>query len=251
MTEVEQAIVLIKAWPQPSKRYGETVCCAGVTREGKWRRLFPVRFRHLVGDAKFQRWDILEYKPRQPRDDSRAESRRVEEDSLKVVGAMPKRERAAFFEKLVRPSFSSAAAAGESLSLIRPTSLQFKWRRRADAEMAAEIERRDRALAQGDLFDADLKKLEICPYNLRMTFNDGDGEHAMMCGHWETSYTILKWRKHYGDDRALEMLKTRYEQEYLQAGVCLALGTVKKRPKQWTLLGIIRLDEASAQGALF
>src|SRR5258708_36962068 len=53
-----RAVVLVKALPQPSKTYGETVCCAGVTAEGQWKRLFPVRFRHLRGDSSFSRWDF-------------------------------------------------------------------------------------------------------------------------------------------------------------------------------------------------
>ena len=39
----EEVVIIVKAVPQPSKRYGEMVCCAGVTRQGEWRRLYPIR----------------------------------------------------------------------------------------------------------------------------------------------------------------------------------------------------------------
>src|ERR1700753_1922591 len=100
MTDLEQAIILVKAWPQPSEKYGETVCCAGVTPNGEWRRLFPIRYRHLDGPAKFARWDIIEYRPERPKDDTRTESRRVDEPTLKKIGQMPTRERGGFFDPL-------------------------------------------------------------------------------------------------------------------------------------------------------
>jgi hypothetical protein len=40
----EEIVIVVKAIPQPSKRYGETVCCAGITRNGEWRRLYPSGF---------------------------------------------------------------------------------------------------------------------------------------------------------------------------------------------------------------
>lgn len=244
MQDRERAIVLVKAWPQPSKRYGETVCCAGVTPEGQWRRLFPIRYRHLAGDQKFVRWDIVEYRPEQPRDDTRSESRRVAEDTLKVVGSIPGRDRSVFFDRLVQPSYAAAARLGQSLALVRPSALRFRWRPKSQAEIDAEQTRREAALAQGQLFHADVKAMGICPFHLRIHFEDADGPHGMVCGDWETPAAFFNLRRSYGEAAALEHLRSEYEERYAASGgVALALGTVKKRPAQWTLLGVIRLDE--------
>lgn len=247
MTPRERAVILVKAWPQPSKRYGETVCCAGVTPQGEWRRLFPIRYRHLTGDSKFSRWDIVEYGWHRPKDDPRKESRRVDEPSLRILGKMKEREREGFFDRLLRRSTAEAYDRGESLTLIRPRSLTFRAKRKSEREMEADFGRRDRALAQKDMFDPDLKRLPICPYALRIQYEDSDGGHGGMCGDWETTWTFMKWRKEYGEDDAIRRLKERYEQEYMDNGVALALGTVHKRPRQWLLLGVVRLDEAKQQ----
>ena len=45
-------------------------------------------------------------------------------------------------------------------------------------------------------------------------------------------------------ESALAYLKQTYEVDYFRRGVALALGTVAARPKQWLLLGVIRLDDA-------
>lgn len=248
MSGTERVVILVKAAPHPSRRYQETVCCAGVTLrddalQGEWRRLYPVRFRHLSGDAKFSRWDILDYKWHRPRDDPRAESRRVEEQSLTICGSLPRRDHAAFLDPLLRSSYADAAQRGETLTLVRPKNLSFRWRRKSDAEIAGEKAAFLAASAQGSLLDEPLRAFEPCPFHLRMGFDDAAGSHHMMCGDWETSATFVKWRRSYGETDALARLKDTYENTYADKGVALAMGTVAKRPKQWLLLGIIRMDE--------
>jgi len=248
MSGTERVVILVKAAPHPSRRYQETVCCAGVTlrddgRQPEWRRLYPVRFRHLNGDAKFSRWSILEYKWHRPKDDPRPESHRVEEQSLTITGELPQRNHAPFLDPLLRASYVDAAQRGETLTLVRPKNLTFRWRRKSDAEVAGEKAAFAAASAQGSLLDEPLKAFEPCPYHLRMGFEDAAGKHGMTCGDWETSATFFKWRKTYGEDDTLARLKDTYEKSYTEKGVALAMGTVAKRPKQWLLLGIIRMDE--------
>ena len=240
----------MKAWPQPSQRYGETVCCAGVTPEGKWRRLFPIRFRHLSGDAQFSRWDIVKYRSEMPRDDNRAESRRVDEPSLSLDGRIPPKERSRFFAPLFRDSVEAAADRSETLTLVRPKSLKFRFKEKSDAHLAEEKIRREMTMRQGSLLDKELIQIEPCPFDLSIRFEDSAGSHEMACGDWETAATFFNLRRRYGDKEALEHLRSTYEDRYFHQGVALALGTVKKRPRQWLLLGIIRLDE-SDQPSLF
>ena len=49
----ERALVLVKAFPQPSQKYEETVCCAGITPAGQVVRLYPVRYRRLKPEQRF------------------------------------------------------------------------------------------------------------------------------------------------------------------------------------------------------
>ncbi len=244
MSELEQTIVLVKAWPQASQKYGETVCCAGVTTDGQWRRLYPIRYRYLSGEAKFDRWDVIAYRPETPRDDTRAESRRVNEPTLKKIGSMSKAAREGFFDPLFRGSAAEATDRGESLTLVRPRALRFKWKRRTAEDIADEIVRRDKAQSQASFLDPELVRLEPCPYDLRVEFSDDAGDHDMGCGDWETGAAFFNLKDKLGEEGALNHLKDTYERNYDAAGgVALALGTVKKRPKQWLMLGVLRLDE--------
>jgi hypothetical protein len=40
-----EAIVIVKAYPNPSAKYFETVCVAAITAEEGWIRLYPVSER--------------------------------------------------------------------------------------------------------------------------------------------------------------------------------------------------------------
>lgn len=178
-----------------------------------------------------------------PRDDKRPESRRVDEPTLKSVGRMGEREREGFFDRLLKPSAAAAAAAGETLALVRPTALQFKWRRKPAGEIEAERRKRAATLAQGSLFDRQLAQIEPCPYALSLDFIDGGGSHSMACGDWETGAAYFNLSRSLGEEGALRRLRETYERDYMARGVVLALGTMLKHPKTWILLGVIRLDE--------
>lgn len=244
MSELEQVVILVKAWPQPSLKYGETVCCAGVTLNGEWRRLFPIRFRHLSGDAQFKRWDVIEYRSEPPKDDRRSESRHVHENSLAPQGVLAKSSRERLLSPLIRASIKDAAETGESLTLIRPKNVKFICRQKRESELIREQDHRKNRAAQGSLLDRELNALETCPYHLYLRFEDGTGSHRMECADWETAAAYFKFSKDYGPSKALDLLRETYEVTYPLRGVVFALGTQKKRPKQWLLLGIIRLDES-------
>jgi hypothetical protein len=215
-----------------------------VTPEGEWRRLFPIRFRHLSGDAKFSRWDVLEYRPEAPREDRRRESRHVREESLKRAGVLGEKFRADLLAPLIRPSYQAAADAGESLTLIRPSNFSLGWKRKVPEKLAAERAAREKTLVQGSLLEKELAVLEPCPFEIFVSFTDASGAHRMKCGDWETPATFFKWRQRYGDEEALGRLKAKYETEYPPGGVAFAMGTMAKYPKTWMLLGLIRLDDS-------
>ena len=57
MLKTCRVIILVKAFPQPSVNHIETVCCAGITESGEFKRLFPIWYRNLGKDSAFNRWD--------------------------------------------------------------------------------------------------------------------------------------------------------------------------------------------------
>ncbi len=41
----QRILVTVKTYPTLSRKYGETVCTAGIGEDGTWIRIYPVPFR--------------------------------------------------------------------------------------------------------------------------------------------------------------------------------------------------------------
>lgn len=233
---------MVKALPRPSKRYGETVCCAGVTLNREWKRLYPVRFRYLNSDKRFQRWQKIRFKYRVPTHDRRIESCHIFEDQITFAGTLSSHDRFALLDPMIVPSASAAASRGTSLAIIRPNNTKFKYRKKSESTLEREANAYRETSRQQGLLDKELATFRPSPYEFAFSFHDGDGNHTWLCGDWETHATFFKWRRHYGEAETLRELSALYNDKYPQKGFVFAIGNMAKRPQTWQLLSIIRLD---------
>jgi hypothetical protein len=235
--------MLVKALPQPSKQHGETVCCAGITAEGKWKRLYPIRFRHLQGEQSFSRWDWVDFKYRPPTRDTRNESCHVYEDSINVGMTLPEKERANLLNRIIVGSAKHAVDLGMSLALIRPRNTRFiiKPKNKSDLEKMRQAYKH--AASQDGFFDQKLADLEPSPYDFRFSFEDGSGSHNYQNGDWEAHAMFFRERQRSNEKQALEWMSTVFNEEYPKRGMAFALGNMAKRKHTWQLLGVIRLDD--------
>lgn len=240
--------MLVKAMPNPSRKYGETVCCAGIDGNGAWKRLFPVRYRQI--ETKFNRWDWVSFGYRPPTGDNRPESCHVYEDRIAVDGKLTgANERAALVNPLIVTSTAEAAAKGKTLTLIRPQDPRFRYRPKPANVIEAERAGYKLAARQTSMLDPELDELEPSPYSFVFSFSDAAGSHTFSCGDWETHATFWKHRRLYGEQSALAHLSRMYNDVYPAKGMVFAMGTVKARPKQWLLLGVLRVDQLDEQEA--
>lgn len=245
-----RAIILVKAFPQYSTRYGETVCCAGITKDGEFKRLYPIRYRFLGKNAAFNRWDWVNFEYQEPPKDRRLESCHVLDDNIKIEGTMPKKDRSIFVNRYVSKSVRSAAENGMSLALIRPKNSKFTIRDKNISDLEEEKEKYQKAVRQKSLLHKDLKAIVPVPYEFTFKFQDEAGRHTYKAGDWETSAMFNREAKRKGTDKALEWMSRVFNKEYPQKGMLFCVGTIAQYPKTWILLGVIRADHPS-QGTLF
>lgn len=237
--------ILVKASPQPSKSHQETVCCAGLDPNGEWKRLFPIRFRQLRDDQAFKRWSVVDYEFSQPPRDTRLESCRVHEESIKVVAHVNNREkRSNLVSPVIVSSELEAASKGQSLAAIRPSAIEFISRKRDITEIEEARSAFERQARQASMFDKELDVIEPCPYEFKMSFLDGDGKRRRkLCGDWETHAAFFNLRNSYGETGAISHLRETYCEKYVETGIVFALGNIASRPQTWQLLGIFPLPE--------
>jgi hypothetical protein len=82
-------MITVKAAPNPSERYGETVCVAGIRldpEDGGWVRLYPINFRELDDESRFRKYDVVSLEATPNRGDPRTESWRPRMSTLVTTG---------------------------------------------------------------------------------------------------------------------------------------------------------------------
>lgn len=125
-----RVLVTVKAAPNPSDKYGETVCVAGLSvdpaRPG-WVRLYPINFRELGGDASFKKYDVVSVDAVPARQDARRESWRPLMPTLHVENHLSSwQHRRPWLDPAISPEVTmcrlhrGATMNSQSLALITP-----------------------------------------------------------------------------------------------------------------------------------
>ena len=258
----ERILVTVKTYPTLSRKYGETVCTAGVRADGSWVRIYPVPFRRLDEEQQYRKFDWLECELVKSSRDPRPETRHpADMTELKVVGHIGTennwRERRELLLKKatvhtrLQALIDGAKANAFSLAVFKPaTILEFVWEVEArEWDEAKLIEMRNRA-NQGELFAEEtwrqvFQVIRKLPYSFSYRFADADGrESEMQVLDWETG--ALYWnclRSSNGDEQAaLEKVRAKYFAEFCQTDLHFFVGTTQQfhfvAPNPWVIVGV-------------
>src|SRR5205814_570290 len=79
-----QVLVTARTYPTPAKQGIEVSCTGGITHDGKWIRLFPVPYRFLDDDKRFQKYQWIDVRVIKA-SDYRPESYRLDQDSIRIL----------------------------------------------------------------------------------------------------------------------------------------------------------------------
>jgi hypothetical protein len=125
-----KVLITVKAAPNPSETYGETVCVAGLRLDpdkAGWIRLYPINYRELDRDDQFKKYDIVSLTARPNPGDPRAESWRPEVNTLSKEGHLPPwKRRQAYVNDFIDGTMCGLIQAvrenppARSLAAIRP-----------------------------------------------------------------------------------------------------------------------------------
>jgi hypothetical protein len=212
-------MVAVKAYPSISKGYDELVCCAGITDDHTWVRLYPVPYRDLPGQHQFRKGDIIEVLAERPKPhkDDRPESWKPKLDTMKVVDHVSVegnwRGRLEWINPTILRGFGELYEKQEtenkSLGAFRPTKiLGVKISREASSWTDAQIA----TINQKDLF-SDKEPLEKIPFRFQLGFEDENGKgHWLSIIDWEFFQLWRKERDRFKDEaKAADQVRCRIE----------------------------------------
>lgn len=258
-----RACILVKAYPQPSQRYQETVCVAAVTEAHELVRLYPIRFRHLSQEKRFDRFDWIEVEMTRAHEDPRPESYRVKEDTINIVVRGDKikaEEKVRIWKPSVINSLEALKEAQKtnqrSLGIVRPDTGSIRFKHEPINRAGNEDQETARSVyEQQSLIEQNLTALPKPECVFRYEFTSGDKQHSMQLHDWEVEATYHNYKREYGSpQKALEKMTEFYEQRAPKLNLHLIMGNMHKRPWQFIIIGVLRtsadIDRADEQRTL-
>ncbi len=207
--EKKEILICVKTYPQYSSKYTETVCTAGILAESKRLvRLYPVPYRYLEGDQRFDKYQWITAEIRKSSED-RPETYIVKDNSIALGEKMPstagwrERKKWVLSEQNLFDSLEhlqqQREEKGTSLGIIKPKHiLGSKISKKSKSELD-EGEKKKRSIMNQLSMFGEKKDLELLPVNIFLKFNCNDKEcpgHEISILDWEIAELYRKVCSH-------------------------------------------------------
>jgi len=258
----ERILVTVKTYPTLSRKYGETVCTAGVREDGSWVRIYPVPFRRLEEKQQYSKFDWLECDLHPSTKDPRPETFHPSDigqlgpvDHIGTENKWRERRRILLETTPVYTNLQrlidGAKSNKMSLAVFKPKIiLGFSWEEEERDWDTKRLEQMRRQSNQGVLFEEEAwrKTFEVIPklpYSFSYEFEDDEGKRSkLQILDWEIGALYWKcWRKaEKNEEEALEKVRIKYEDQFLERDMHLFLGTTQQfhfvAPNPWVIIGV-------------
>jgi hypothetical protein len=246
--KTKRVLITVKAYPNPSKKYGETVCCAGIDIDTlQWVRLYPIPFRDLDSSQKFKKYTIIKVRCWKAPDDHRVESYKVDADTIERLDFLDTKQKWAKRKNIVLPTLSPSfckiqeeTAQNKSLGIFKPIDIDFSWKKSPPESDA----KRKACYAQLSFFDARKKAIEQIPFDFYYRFHCHSTAncpgHALPIIDWEIAQAYRDWRHRYKPQQLLlQKIKQRWLDLMCSAknDVYFYVGNMKRFRDNFMVLG--------------
>jgi len=270
--EKQRVLITVKTYPTLSRRYGETVCTAGVRKDGTWVRIYPVPFRRLNETQQYKKFDWLDVRLVRNTTDPRPETYRPFDpaDFEKPVGHMDTadtwRERRKLLLKTAHvydrldTLITEAKANQTSLAVFKPTRiLDFvveEDTREWDIDKVREMREayRQQELFEDNAWRKTFSIIPKLPYNFSFKFEDAGGRQSeLQILDWEIGALYWKCLRNTGaESEALVKVRQKYMDEFLQKDLHFFLGTTQQfhfiAPNPWVIIGVLPIPHERQLG---
>jgi hypothetical protein len=243
-------LVVVKAYPNPSAKYVESSCVAGIrtdTPTSSWLRLYPVHFRDLESDKQFKKYQTITLEVDKG-SDVRPESYRPNTETIAPDVWLDTSNQWVRRRVIVEPMVDASlcaiqreqASTGRSLGAFRPLRVtDFHW----ETIPASEISDRTARAAQQSLLAPWKSPLEILPYRFKYRFRCSDRAcrgHDMTCVDWEVGQAFRRFRTEYGEQWALAKMKEKFLHQMCgpTKDTIFYTGNAFARPNVFLILGV-------------
>lgn len=258
----EKILITVKTYPTLSKKYGETVCTAGIKEDGTWVRIYPVPFRRLEEAQQYKKYDWINCRLSRNASDLRPESMRPVEQAELITSShvgtsrnwLERRRlilnKCQIYDRL-DVLIDEAKNNITSLAVFRPTRIKaFIWEKELREWDIRKLEEIRRIHGQGDLFSEEtwrktFKVIRKLPYSFSYKFEDAAGrESTQQILDWEIGALYWNCLKGAGgnEEEALEKVREKYFDSFTKMDLHFFLGTTQQwhlvAPNPWVIIGV-------------
>ncbi len=256
--ETKRVLITVKAYPNPSKKHVETVCCAGIDLDTKsWIRLYPIPFRYLDSSQQFKKYDVIEVKCKKAPKDHRIESYCVDQDSIQVLRHIDTKQGWRERKQVVLPTESRSfceiqkrVAENASLGMFKPRNVRFSGQKaKVDNEA-----KRQACYEQLSFFDKQKDAIEKVPFDFYYDFQcageDSCPGHRLRIIDWELGQAYRDWRRRYtSQEELMEKLHFKWSDEICseENDLWFYVGNMQRFRDQFLILGVFYPKKPSGQ----
>lgn len=221
----KKILITVKAYPNPSAKYGESVCVAGIDIDTKeWLRIYPIPYRDIPFSKRFKKYQIVEIEVTKHSKDPRPESYRPKLESIKIIDELSTRNdpRWEARRNIILPTVSKSmceiqrlydAGKQKTLGVFKPKKVIDFSIIEGEAEWS---DKKGVTLAQLSLFNPKKKELEKIPYTFKYVYICDESDcpgHSQSTVDWEVAESWRSWRTRY---RNPEILKQKLREKYFE-----------------------------------
>ncbi|MGI6343518.1 MAG: hypothetical protein ACOX18_00420 [Bacillota bacterium] len=239
--------ILVKTYPTISEKYTELVCTAGVLEDGSWVRLYPVPFRLLEDDQKFQKYTWVWVDVTRNTSDPRPESFRPDTTTIEVEGRPKKadwdeRRRVIFNNQEIYTNLQKlidkARSDSTSLAVFKPTKVvdlvveptEREWDPRKLTRLKSRLQQLS-FLKPFEEIIAEFRVVPKVPYTFSYRFEDDSGRVSeLMITDWEIGMLYFNClRQERGDEKAaIAKVREKYLDMTVKRDLYFFLGTTRQ-----------------------
>ncbi|MEU8116554.1 hypothetical protein [Micromonospora sp. NPDC048947] len=246
-------LITVKAAPNPSARYGETVCVGALGMDPPWTgwiRLYPVHYRDLDDEGKFHKYDIIHVDALPASQDQRRESWKPIVDTITTERHIASRQsRRNLLDPLVEDSMcwlnkqARDDRSARSIALIRVADISSLQVKRHPGWSAEDRKKIAGYLNQLDLLEPAKRSPLQAPrftgaYRYRCADRHCRGHQQTL---WDWEFVALQRRlDQLTDAEAAEQLRNKFLTQLCAADrdVAFYVGNQAARPQSFSIGGV-------------
>ncbi len=227
----EKMLVLGIAEPHKSRKYEVALCIAGITTEGKFRRIYSVPMSHYVCRS-FKKFQYISYEI-VGKGDGRPESRKVEYSSIEPLNFASQATVAEKIRENTSPSLEYLQQRSQkSLGIVKPTEI---LNCQAERYCKRKTGRYTRLRGKSD------NPINLLPFWMKIDFlcRSSCNSHSIMCEDMEIGNCYRNLLLNNSSPDAMEKVEERFVDFLEENNSYFLVGTHKVYRSSWLIISVV------------